>query len=60
MDVVLRTYDGTGGFTQVDPGAGVLIEERIVIVDDGEELRSIVSSPQAVMISTVQRRVNAS
>jgi hypothetical protein len=91
IGVVLRTYDGAGGFTQVDnvkgavtgmvpdrpgagtyqvnadcsavtqfsPGPGIVIEERMVIVDDGNEVRSIVSSPQAVMMTTVQRRVRS-
>jgi hypothetical protein len=90
IGVVLRTYDGAGGFTQVDnvkgsitgivpdrPGAGtyqvnadctgvtvfqpapgITLEERMVIVDRGDEIRTIVSSPLSVMVSTVQRRIN--
>lgn len=89
IGVVLRTYDGAGGFTQVDnvkgavtgivpdrPGAGtyqinddctgvilfqpapgITIEERMVIVDGGREIRTIVSSPLSVMMSGVQQRV---
>jgi hypothetical protein len=90
IGVVVRTYDGAGGFTQVDnvkgavtgivpdrpgagtyqvnddctgvtlfqPGPGITIEERMVIVDHGDEIRTIVSNPLAVMISSVQKRID--
>jgi hypothetical protein len=90
IGVVLRTYDGTGGFTQVDnvkgavtgivpdrpgsgtynvnedcsatthfqPGPGQLLEEKMVIVDGGREIRSITSSPPPVMVSTTQQRID--
>ncbi len=90
IGVVVRTYDGTGNFTQVDnvkgsvtgivpdrpgsgtyqvnddctgvtffqPGPGITLEERMVIVNHGREIRTIVSSPQAVMISTEQKRID--
>ena len=44
--------------TQFQPGPGQFIEERMVIVDGGREIRSITSSPLPVMISTVQQRTD--
>ena len=44
--------------TQFVPGPGVLIEERMVIIDAGGEIRSITASPLPVMISTVQQRID--
>lgn len=44
------------GTTRFVPGPGVLIEERFVIVDYGHEVRSITTSPQPAMISTVAKR----
>jgi hypothetical protein len=44
--------------TQFVPGPGILIEERMVIVDHGDEIRSIVSSPLPVMVTSVQRRMD--
>jgi hypothetical protein len=45
------------GVTFFEPGPGVLLEEKIVIVDHGGEFRSIVSSPQGVMVSAVGQRI---
>jgi hypothetical protein len=91
VGVVLRSYDGEGGFTQIDnvkgsvtgvvpdrpgfgtyevnpdctgtvrfqPGPGILLEERLVIVDSGDELRTAVMVPAAVMVTGVHRRVHA-
>jgi hypothetical protein len=88
--VVLRTYDGTGQFTQVDnikgsitgitpdragfgtydvnedctavalfqPGPGLSLEEKMVIVSGGDEVLSVVSSPLPVMMSGRQTRVS--
>ena len=47
------------GTTQFQPGPGQFIEERMVIVDAGREVRSITATPLAVMISTVQQRIEA-
>jgi hypothetical protein len=91
IGVVIRTYDGEGGFTQIDnikgsvtgivpdrpgegtyavspdcraiaefiPGPGApLIQERLVIVQDGAEVRSIVSSPAGVMVTAVAKRID--
>ena len=89
VGIVLRTYDGEGGFTQISnvkgsvngwapdqPGAGtyevspdcsgtirfepmpgVVIEERLVIVDAGREIRTAVMSPTPVAIFGVQQRI---
>jgi hypothetical protein len=46
------------GVTLFQPGPGITIEERMVIVDRGNEIRSIVSSPLAVMVSTEQKRID--
>jgi hypothetical protein len=91
VGVVLRTYDGEGGFTQIDnvkgsvtgvvpdrpgsgtyevnpdcsgtvrfqPGPGILIEERMVIVDSGDEIRTAVMVPAGVMVMGTHRRVHA-
>lgn len=89
IGVVIRTFDGVGGFTQIDnikgsetgivpdrsgagtyqvnadcsgatmfdPGANVLIEERMVIVDGGREIRSMTVSPAQVMVTAVAQRI---
>jgi hypothetical protein len=94
IGVVIRRYDGQGGFTQVDyvkgaisgivedsegegregegtyevnadctgatyfdPGSGVTIEERFVIVSAGREVLSIAVKPQPSMVATVQKRI---
>ena len=46
------------GATHFEPGPGITLEERLVIVDDGDEIRTIVSLPTAVMVSTVQKKMN--
>ena len=90
IGLLLRTYDGKGGFTQTDnvkgtvtgivpnrpgsgtyqvnpdctgvslfqPAPGITLEERMVIVDHGNEIHTIVSSPQGVMVSSVQKRID--
>ena len=45
------------GMTLLQPGPGVSIEERMVIIDYGHEVRSITVSPQPLMISTVGKRI---
>jgi hypothetical protein len=48
------------GVTHFSPGPGIPpIEERLVIVDGGEQVFSMVSSPLPVMATTVQRKVDA-
>ena len=46
------------GVTLFQPEPGITIEERMVIVDRGNEIRSIVSSPLAVMVSPEQKRID--
>lgn len=43
--------------TQFEPGPGVLIEERAVILDYGNEVRSITVSPQPLMVTAVGKRI---
>jgi hypothetical protein len=43
--------------TQFEPGPGVLIEERAVILDYGNEVRSITVTPQPLMMTTVGKRI---
>ena len=55
------TYDVTDDCTAVahfQPGPGISLEERMVIVAGGEEVLSIVSSPAPVMMSGRQTRVS--
>jgi hypothetical protein len=48
------------GVTHFSPGPGIPpIEERLVIVDGGEQVFSMVSSPAPVMVTTVQKKVRA-
>jgi len=47
------------GVTHFEPGPGISIEERLVIVDEGSEVFSIVSSPLPLMVSSVQKKVDA-
>jgi len=55
------TYDVTDDCTAAahfQPGPGISLEERMVIVAGGEEVLSIVSSPAPVMMSGRQTRVS--
>jgi hypothetical protein len=45
------------GLTRFDPGTGVEIVERLMIVNGGQEVFSIVATPHTVMVSTVQKKV---
>jgi hypothetical protein len=46
------------GVTVFQPAPGITLEERMVIVDRGNEIRSIVSSPLPVMTTSVQKRID--
>jgi hypothetical protein len=46
------------GVVQLQPGPGILIEERLVIVDDGNEIRSMTALPAPVMVTGVHRRID--
>lgn len=43
---------------QLNPAPGVLIEERVVIVRRGDELRSITASPLPIMVQAVHLRID--
>jgi hypothetical protein len=45
------------GVTRFDPGTGSVIEERLVIVDEGRTVYSIVASPQPVMMTAEHTKV---
>jgi hypothetical protein len=44
--------------TQFSPGPGVLIEERLVIVDAGKETYSMTATPPPLMVTGVGKRIN--
>jgi hypothetical protein len=55
------TYEVNEDCTAVahfQPGPGVSLDERMIIVADGDEVLSIVSSPLPVMMSGRQTRVS--
>ena len=43
---------------QFEPAPGILVEERLAIVDDGNEIRSMASLPPPVMVTGVHRRID--
>ena len=43
---------------RLEPAPGIVVEERMVIVGDGREIRAISASPLPVMISGVQKRID--
>ena len=47
------------GVVRFQPAPGVLLEERLVIVDNGREIRTAVMVPTAVMITGVHQRVHS-
>ncbi len=91
IGIVLRNYDGHGGFSQVSnvkgsvtgtvpdspgvgtyevnadctgivrfsPAPGVLLEERLVVVDNGREIRTAVMVPAPVMITGIHQRIHS-
>ena len=55
------TYDVAADCTAVvhlQPAPGILLEERLIIVDDGREVRSATMLPPPVMATGVARRVH--
>lgn len=52
-----EVYANCSGVTRFEPGPGVLIEERFVLIDYGHEMRSITTTPPPNMVSTVAKRV---
>jgi hypothetical protein len=49
--------DCTGNILS-EPRPGIVIEERLVVVDDGREIRAAVMAPTAVVITSVHQRIN--
>jgi len=47
------------GIVRFQPAPGVLLEERLVIVDNGREIRTAVMVPAAVMITGVHQRLHS-
>ena len=47
------------GLVRFQPGPGIFIEERLVIVDDGREIRTAVMVPAGVMVTGVHQRVHS-
>jgi len=47
------------GIVRFQPGPGILLEERLVIVDNGREIRTAVMVPTPVMITGVHQRIYA-
>ena len=46
------------GIARFEPGQGILIEDRLVIVDDGREIRTMVLAPAGVMVTGVHQRIH--
>ena len=46
------------GISRFEPGPGILLEERMVIIDDGREIRTMVLAPAGVMITGVHQRIH--
>lgn len=55
--VSLRTADCTA-VVQLQPGPGILIEERMVIGDGAEQILSGTIAPGPVMVTAVQKRID--
>jgi hypothetical protein len=46
------------GIAQLQPGPGILLEERLVIVDGGREVRSATILPAPVMVTGVHKKMS--
>ena len=46
------------GISRFEPGPGILLEERMVIIDDGREIRTMVLAPAGVMVTGVHQRIH--
>lgn len=51
--------DNCAGIIRFQAAPGVLLEERVVVIDDGREIRSAVMSPTPVAIVGVHQRIHA-
>jgi hypothetical protein len=47
------------GIVRLQPGPGVFIEERLVIVGDGREIKTAVMVPAGVMVTGVHERIHS-
>lgn len=47
------------GIARFDPGPGIHLEERLIIVRDGREIRTITAAPGPVMVTGVQLRIHS-
>ncbi len=55
---IYRVNEDCTGVAQAQPGPGILLEERFVIVDDGNEIRSMTSLPPPVMVTGTYKRIH--
>jgi hypothetical protein len=46
------------GWTLFEPGPGIFIEERIVIVERGNQIFTMTSTPPPLMVTSIQKRVD--
>ena len=53
-----QVNDDCSGVIRAEPLPGVVIEERMVIVDGGREIRAVVMTPTPVVITSVHQRVH--
>jgi hypothetical protein len=53
-----QVNENCSGVAQAQPGPGILLEERLVIVDDGNEIRSMTSVPPIVMVTGTSKRIH--
>jgi hypothetical protein len=51
-----QVNEDCSGIAQAQPGPGILLEERLVIVDGGNEIRSMTSVPSPVMVTGISKR----
>jgi hypothetical protein len=67
VQAIVRDRPGSGTYqvnpdctavAQLEPAPGVLIEERMVIVDHGSEIRSMSAAPPPVMVTAIQKRID--
>jgi hypothetical protein len=47
------------GIARFEPAPGISIEERLVIVDSGREIRTMTSSPALLMVTGIHQRVHS-
>ena len=54
-----QVNEDCSGVAQLQPAPGTLLEERLVIVDDANEIRSMTILPPPVMVTGVHKRIDA-